>query len=112
MIGLRAGLAHAVAERPGIGGAEWNRAIEEHREFLAKIFASDASRFAKGSETGRREFKPMDRSFPLRRTIRGAGQRIGRDLRSHGALGEGSIGKVRSAGRDEGAIWAIGVSGQ
>ncbi len=41
--GLRARLARAVAERPGIGGAEWNRAIKEHREFLAKKFASDAS---------------------------------------------------------------------
>jgi hypothetical protein len=41
--GLRARLAHAVSERPGIGGTEWNRAIEEHRESLAKKFASDAS---------------------------------------------------------------------
>ena len=31
--GLRDKLACAVAERPGIGGMEWNRAIEEHRSF-------------------------------------------------------------------------------
>ncbi len=34
--GLRSRLARAFAERLGIAGAEWNRAIEEHREFLAK----------------------------------------------------------------------------
>src|SRR5271165_352417 len=41
--GLRARLARAVSERPGIGGADWNRAIQEHRTFLTKKFASDAS---------------------------------------------------------------------
>jgi hypothetical protein len=40
--GLRAKLARAVSERPGIGGADWNRAIKEHREYLAKKFTSHA----------------------------------------------------------------------
>jgi hypothetical protein len=40
--GLRGGLADAVAERPGIGGAEWNEAIKEHRDYLANKFASNA----------------------------------------------------------------------
>ena len=41
--GLRGRLARAVAQRPGIGGADWNQAIEERRDYLAKKFASDAS---------------------------------------------------------------------
>jgi hypothetical protein len=41
--GFRARLADVVAGRPGTGGTEWNRVIEEHRELLAKKFASDAS---------------------------------------------------------------------
>jgi hypothetical protein len=40
---LRAKLADVVANRPGIGGTKWNQAIEEHREFLKKKFASDVS---------------------------------------------------------------------
>ena len=41
--GLRDKLACAVAERPGIGGIEWNGALAEHRVFLVKKFSSDAS---------------------------------------------------------------------
>ena len=41
--GFRARLAEVVAERPGIGGTEWNQVIQEHRTFLTKKFASDAS---------------------------------------------------------------------
>jgi hypothetical protein len=40
---LRAKLASAVANRPGIGGTEWNEAIKERRDYLAKKFASDGS---------------------------------------------------------------------
>jgi PD-(D/E)XK nuclease superfamily len=38
---FRAKLADVVAEGPGIGGAEWNRAVEERREFVKEKFASD-----------------------------------------------------------------------
>jgi ATP-dependent helicase/nuclease subunit B len=39
---LRDKLASAVADRPGIGGTEWNLAIDEHQEYLKTKFASDA----------------------------------------------------------------------
>jgi ATP-dependent helicase/nuclease subunit B len=44
---FRTKLAAVVAERPGIGGSAWNSAIEEHREFLKKKFASDQSALSK-----------------------------------------------------------------
>ena len=44
---FRTKLAAIVAERPGIGGSEWNSGIEEHREFLRKKFASDPSALSK-----------------------------------------------------------------
>jgi hypothetical protein len=44
---MRAKLAAVVAKRPGIGGSEWNSAIEEHREFLREKFASDPSGLSK-----------------------------------------------------------------
>ena len=102
----------AVAERPGIGGAEWNQAIEEHRDYLAKKFASDASGLQKALKQVDESLSQWIVSSPLQCAIRGAGQRIGEDLRSHGALGEGSSRGVKSGGRDEGAICAIGVSGR
>jgi len=45
--GLRGKLAAVVAGRLGIGGSEWDSAIEEHREFLREKFASDPSILAK-----------------------------------------------------------------
>ena len=39
--GLRRKLAGIVADRPGLGGSEWNRGIDEHRTFLTQKFASD-----------------------------------------------------------------------
>jgi ATP-dependent helicase/nuclease subunit B len=39
---LRDKLASAVAGRPGIGGTDWNHAIEEHQAYLKTKFASDA----------------------------------------------------------------------
>ena len=41
--GLRDKLACAVAERPGIGGIEWNGALAENEAFLANKFSADAS---------------------------------------------------------------------
>ena len=79
----------AVAERPGVGGAEWNQAIEEHRDYLAKKFASDAIGLQKALKQVDDSLSRMDRGSPLRCPIRGAGQRIGKDLRSHGVLGDG-----------------------
>jgi ATP-dependent helicase/nuclease subunit B len=40
---FRAKLADVVAERPGIGGTKWNRAIEKHREYLEGKLASDTT---------------------------------------------------------------------
>jgi ATP-dependent helicase/nuclease subunit B len=40
---LRDKLACAVAERPGIGGIEWNQAIAENKAFLVNKFSADAS---------------------------------------------------------------------
>ena len=61
---FRAKLAKAVAERPGVGGAEWNQAIKGHRDYLAQEYRLRRQRFAKGSETGRRQFNRMDRGSP------------------------------------------------
>ena len=41
--GLRDKLACAVAERPGIGGIEWNGALAENEAFLGNKFSADAS---------------------------------------------------------------------
>jgi hypothetical protein len=41
--GLRDKLACAVAERPGIGGIEWNGALAENEAFLVNKFSADAS---------------------------------------------------------------------
>jgi hypothetical protein len=41
--GLRDKLACAVAERPGIGGIEWNGALAENEAYLTNKFASDPS---------------------------------------------------------------------
>ena len=38
---LRAKLAEAVSEYPGIGGDEWNGAVESRRDYLKKEYASD-----------------------------------------------------------------------
>jgi hypothetical protein len=48
--GLRDKLACAVAERPGIGGIEWNHAIAENKAFLANKYAADASGLKKALE--------------------------------------------------------------
>jgi ATP-dependent helicase/nuclease subunit B len=39
--GLRRKLASIVADRPGMGGNEWNRTVEEHRRRLTQRFATD-----------------------------------------------------------------------
>jgi ATP-dependent helicase/nuclease subunit B len=41
---LRAELAEAVSEYPGIGGDEWNRAVESRRDYLKKEYATDKKR--------------------------------------------------------------------
>jgi PD-(D/E)XK nuclease superfamily len=41
--GLRDKLACAVAERPGIGGIEWNGALAENEAFLVNKFSADAN---------------------------------------------------------------------
>jgi ATP-dependent helicase/nuclease subunit B len=65
---LRGKLAAVVAERPGIGGSEWNSAIEKHREFLREKFASDStglSKALKRAEEDLMEWVAVERFDPL-----------------------------------------------
>jgi RecB family exonuclease len=56
-IRLRDKLASAVAGRPGIGGADWNHAIEEHQAFLKTNFVSDGNGLRAAMEHAEKSLK-------------------------------------------------------
>ena len=91
---------HVVAERPGIGGTEWNGAIEEHEAFLVKKFAADASGLKKALKKVEESLSKWVVVPRFDAANRGSGQRISGDLRGHGALGDGSSSECNLAGRD------------
>jgi PD-(D/E)XK nuclease superfamily protein len=67
-IGLRAKLANAVSDCPGIRGTKWNKAIEEHRESLKQKFASDPNvlwKMLKQSEEDLGKWVTVKRFDPL-----------------------------------------------
>ena len=84
--GLRRKLAGIVAERPGLGGTEWKRAIDEHRTFLTQKFAADPAALRKAlkrSEEDLTRWVTVERFDPL------GGERVSFDMCGPRIMGYG-----------------------